>query len=37
MDHLMDIVINTMNFICVSVLNHRKFVALLEQVENEYG
>lgn len=29
--------INTVNFICASVLYHREFVALLEKVGSEHG
>jgi hypothetical protein len=37
MNHIMDIVIKTVNFIRASALNHREFVLFLEEVENEYG
>jgi hypothetical protein len=37
MNHVVDIVTKTANFIRASALNHREFVAFLEIVENEYG
>jgi hypothetical protein len=35
MNHIMDTVIETVDFIHTSVFNHREFVALLEEVENK--
>jgi hypothetical protein len=37
MNHVMDTVIKTVNFIRAIVLSHREFIAFLEEVENEYG
>jgi hypothetical protein len=36
-DHIMDIFTETVNFILASILKHRKFVTLLEEVENDCG
>ena len=36
-EYVMNIVIKTLNFLNSSSLNHHEFVALLEEIESEYG
>lgn len=37
MNHIMNIVIKILNFLNSSSLNYHEFLALLEEIENEYG
>ena len=37
LNHVIDVVTKTANFIRTSVLNHRQFVSLLEEHETEHG
>ncbi|KAM9208919.1 general transcription factor II-I repeat domain-containing protein 2B-like [Dugong dugon] len=37
MDHVMDVVVNSVNWICSRGLNHREFTTLLYELDNQYG
>ncbi|XP_006859905.1 PREDICTED: general transcription factor II-I repeat domain-containing protein 2-like [Chrysochloris asiatica] len=37
MDHIMDVVVSTVNWICSRGLNHREFTTLLYELDNQYG
>ncbi|XP_049760730.1 general transcription factor II-I repeat domain-containing protein 2 isoform X2 [Elephas maximus indicus] len=37
MDHVMDVVVSSVNWICSRGLNHREFTTLLYELDNQYG
>ncbi|XP_075420946.1 general transcription factor II-I repeat domain-containing protein 2B-like isoform X2 [Tenrec ecaudatus] len=37
MDHVMDVVVSSVNWICSRGLNHREFATLLYELDNQYG